>query len=60
MEQQVNLNTPHAIVQTNDLRVDTATNRLSELADLSVAQHAGVYEDIHRRLQEALSVSQNP
>jgi hypothetical protein len=39
---------------TGDARVDSAVARLSELADLPVAEHVAVFEDIHRRLQEAL------
>jgi hypothetical protein len=60
MDQQLNLGTHLAITQTNDSRVDAATSRLSELDNLSVNQHADIFEDVHRRLQEALSVSQNP
>ena len=57
MDQQLNLDTPLAIVQTNDSKVDAATVRLKELSDLPVSQHADVFEDVHRRLQETLSIS---
>jgi hypothetical protein len=57
MDQQLNLDTPLAIVQTNDSKVDAATERLKELSDLPVSQHADVFEDVHRRLQETLSIS---
>lgn len=60
MNQQLNLGTPLAVTQTNDSRVDAATSRLNELANLPVSQHSLIFEDVHRRLQEALSVSQNP
>lgn len=60
MDQQLDLGTPLAITQTNDSRVDAATSRLRELYNLPVNQHADIFEDVHRRLQEALSVSQNP
>lgn len=57
MDQQLNLDTPIAIVQTNDSKVDAATERLKELTDLPVNGHADVFEDVHRRLQETLSSS---
>ena len=57
MDQQLNLDNPLAIVQTNDSKVDAATERLNELSDLPVNQHADVFEDVHRRLQETLSIS---
>ncbi len=57
MDQQLNLDTPVEIVQTNDSKVDAATERLKELNDLPVSQHADVFEDVHRRLQETLSIS---
>lgn len=60
MNQQLNLGTPLAVTQTNDSRVDAATSRLNELANLPVSEHSLIFEDVHRRLQEALSVYQNP
>ena len=57
MDQQLNLDTPLAIVQTNDSKVDEATERLKELSELQVNQHADVFEDVHKRLQETLSIS---
>ena len=57
MNQQLNLDTPLAIVQTNDVKVDAATERLKELASMPVTGHAEVFEDVHRRLQETLSIS---
>lgn len=40
---------------TGDARVDAATARLEEVPDLPTADHVGVYDDVHRRLQDALS-----
>jgi hypothetical protein len=40
---------------TGDARVDAATARLAELAELPTSEHVTVYEDVHRRLQDALS-----
>jgi hypothetical protein len=57
MDQQLNLGATLAIRQTNDSRVDAATSRLNELENLTVGEHSEVFEDIHRRLQDALSSS---
>lgn len=59
MNTQLNLGAPLSITQTNDTRVDAATSRLSELENLPVNEHGAVFEDVHRRLQEALSTSQS-
>jgi hypothetical protein len=40
---------------TGDARVDAATARLDELAHLPTADHVAVYDDVHHRLQDALS-----
>ena len=40
---------------TGDARVDAATARLDELADLPTSDHVAVYDDVHRRLQDALA-----
>ncbi len=40
---------------TGDARVDAATARLEEIPDLPTADHVAVYDDVHRRLQDALS-----
>jgi hypothetical protein len=34
---------------------DAAAQRLAELADAPVEAHVGIYEDVHRRLQEGLA-----
>lgn len=57
MDQQLNLGATVPITQTNDSRVDAATSRLLELENLKVVEHSEVFEDVHRRLQEALSSS---
>jgi hypothetical protein len=41
--------------QTGDPRVDDAMSRLAELADLPLAEHLPVYQDVHRRLYDALA-----
>ena len=43
------------VAVTGDARVDAATARLDEVPDLPTNDHVGVYEDVHRRLQDALS-----
>jgi hypothetical protein len=40
---------------TGDARVDAAAARLSELPDLPTSDHVAVYDDVHRRLQDALA-----
>jgi hypothetical protein len=40
---------------TGEARVDAATARLTEIPDLPTSDHVGVYDDVHRRLQDALS-----
>jgi hypothetical protein len=40
---------------TGDARVDAATARLSELVDLPTSDHASVFDDVHRRLQDTLA-----
>ena len=44
-----------AVPVTGDARVDAATARLDELADLPTADHVAVYDDVHHRLQDALA-----
>jgi len=38
-----------------DPRVDAAVARLADLDDRPVAEHVEVFEDVQRRLQEALA-----
>jgi hypothetical protein len=40
---------------TGDARVDAATARLEEIPDLPTSDHVAVYDDVHRRLQDALA-----
>ena len=40
---------------TGDARVDAATARLEEISDLPTSDHVALYDDVHRRLQDALS-----
>jgi hypothetical protein len=40
---------------TGDARVDAATARLGDLAELPTSDHVGVYDDVQRRLQDALA-----
>lgn len=43
------------VPHTGDPRVDDALSRLEELAQLPVTEHLSVYEDVHRRLHDALA-----
>lgn len=43
------------IEPTGDARVDAATARLDEVPDLPTSDHVEVYDDVLRRLQDALS-----
>lgn len=40
---------------TGEGRVDAALDRIHELDELPTSEHVAVFEDIHRRLQEALA-----
>ena len=40
---------------TGDERVDAAMARLGELAGVPTASHPEIFQDVHRRLQEALT-----
>jgi hypothetical protein len=40
---------------TGEARVDAATARLDEVADLPTSDHVALYDDVHRRLQDALA-----
>ncbi|MGH8894486.1 MAG: hypothetical protein ACRDWY_14460 [Actinomycetes bacterium] len=42
----------------SDPRIAAAVDRLDGLADLPPDQHAEVYEDVHRVLQESLAEAQ--
>ena len=40
---------------TGDERVDAALARLTELEQAPLTEHPAVFDDVHRRLQEALT-----
>jgi hypothetical protein len=40
---------------TGDVRVDSAVELIGDLANLPVAEHLAVFEDVHRRLQDTLA-----
>jgi hypothetical protein len=39
---------------TGDAQVDAALDRLGELAGLPVTEHARVFDDVHRQLEDVL------
>jgi len=43
------------VALTGEARVDAATSRLTEVPDLPTSDHVEIYDDVHRRLQDALS-----
>ena len=45
----------HSDDQSGDPRVQAALARLTELDDRPVSEHVAVFEDVHRRLHEALT-----
>lgn len=46
---------PAGTAASGDPRVDAATARLEELADLPVADHVAVFDGVHRSLQDTLA-----
>lgn len=46
---------PATPAATGVVAVDEAAQRLDELDDAPVEAHVGIYEDVHRRLQEGLA-----
>lgn len=40
---------------TGDVRVDSAVELIGDLANIPVADHLAVFEDVHRRLQDTLA-----
>jgi len=42
---------------TGDLRVDAALARMQDVNELPTDDHIAVFEDVHRRLQDALADS---
>jgi len=49
------LSHPDDAASTGEPRVDEAVDRLRGLADRPVAEHADLFDDVHRRLQDALA-----
>jgi hypothetical protein len=47
-------------VATGHAEIDAALRRLDDLSGLPVEQHAGVYEEIHGQLRDALSAAATP
>ena len=43
------------ISETGDARVDAALGRLADTVDLPVAEQIEVFEEVHRRLMDALA-----
>lgn len=43
------------VPRTGVASADAAATRLAELDDAELEEHVGVYEDVHRRLQEGLA-----
>jgi hypothetical protein len=41
--------------RTGVASVDAAAERLTELDEAPLEEHVGIYEDVHRRLQEGLA-----
>jgi hypothetical protein len=46
---------PFELAETGDARVDEAVSGLTELSGLPTSEHVGVYDEVHRRLQDALA-----
>lgn len=45
---------------TGDERVDVAVARLAELDEAPLTRHPEIFEDVHRRLQDALADEDEP
>ena len=54
-DEQLPLAVPTTWIPTGDVRVDSAVELLSDIHDLPLHEHHAVYEDVHRRLQQALA-----
>lgn len=54
-DDQLSLAVPTAWSPTGDVRVDSAAALLEALADSPLAEHQQIFEDVHRRLQQALA-----
>ena len=54
-QSELSLGALKPIIPSGDGRVDGATERLNELTNLPAIEHVAVYEDVHRRLHDALT-----
>ena len=54
-QSEISLGALKPIIPSGDGRVDGATERLNELTNLPAIEHVAVYEDVHRRLHDALT-----
>ena len=54
-QSELSLGALKPIIHSGDGRVDGATERLNELALLPALEHVAVFEDVHRRLHDALT-----
>lgn len=54
-DEQLPLAVPGAWKPTGDIRVDSAVELVEAVRDLPLGEHQSVFEDVHGRLQQALS-----
>ena len=54
-DNQLPLAVTSAWTATGDVRVDSAVELLSGLRELPISEHQQVFEDVQRRLQQALA-----
>ncbi len=54
-EDQLSLAVPTVWSPTGDVRVDSAAELVQALPGLPLAEHQQVFEDVHRRLHDALA-----
>lgn len=54
-DDQLALAVPTGWTPTGDVRVDSAAEMVSKLSELPLSEHQQVFEDVHRRLQQALA-----
>lgn len=54
-DEQLPLAVPTSWTPTGDVRIDSAVELLASIRELPLQEHQAVYEDLHRRLQQALA-----
>ena len=54
-DDQLALAVPTGWTPTGDIRVDSAAEMVSALPTMPLSEHQQVFEDVHRRLQQALA-----